>query len=137
LFLSLAQQPTFGLCSPPPPRRFLDHIPLDTHTLDEGSARPRHLYLTTSKHSQQTNIHAPGVIRTHDPASARAQTHASDRAASEFISECLISKRKCRQTLQQINVNQQNHKNSANKTIETAAFPRLVDCCQFLQKVRK
>ena len=34
--------------------------------LDEGSARRRDLYLTT-QHSQQTNIHAPGGIRTLNP----------------------------------------------------------------------
>jgi hypothetical protein len=33
--------------------------------LDEWSARRRVLYLTT-QHTQQTNIHAPGGIRTHD-----------------------------------------------------------------------
>jgi hypothetical protein len=41
----------------------LDHT--QTHTtvgrtpLDEGSARRRDLYLTTHKHSQERNIHAP------------------------------------------------------------------------------
>ena len=35
-------------------------------SLDEGPARRRDLYLTT-QHSQQTNVHAPGGIRTHDP----------------------------------------------------------------------
>jgi hypothetical protein len=49
----------------------LDHT--QTHTTfgrtpqDEGSARRRDLYVTTHKHSQGTNIHAPGGIRTHDP----------------------------------------------------------------------
>jgi hypothetical protein len=35
--------------------------------LDEGSAHCRDLYLTNTQHSQQTNIHAPGGIRTRDP----------------------------------------------------------------------
>jgi hypothetical protein len=48
--------------------RFLDHTQrratVGRTTLDEWSARRRDLYLTT--HTQQTNIHAPGAIRTHD-----------------------------------------------------------------------
>jgi hypothetical protein len=54
----------------------LDHT--QTHTtvgrtpLDEGSARRRDLYLTTHKHSQETNIQAPGGIRTHDPSQRSA-----------------------------------------------------------------
>jgi hypothetical protein len=52
----------------------LDHI--QTHTTvdisppDEGSARRRDLYLAT--HSQETNIHVPGGIRTHDPSKRSA-----------------------------------------------------------------
>jgi hypothetical protein len=51
----------------------LSLVHTQTHTivgrtpLDEGSARRRDLYLTTHEHSQDTNIHAPGGIRTHDP----------------------------------------------------------------------
>jgi hypothetical protein len=47
---------------------FIDHTRCSTvgrTPLDEWSARRRDLYLTT-RHSQQTNIHAPGWIRTHD-----------------------------------------------------------------------
>ena len=48
---------------------FLDHTQRRTTfrrtPLDEWSARRRDLYLTT-QHSQQTNIHAPGGMRTHD-----------------------------------------------------------------------
>jgi len=50
--------------------RFLDHtqrrITVGRTPLDEWSARRRDLYLTTRKHSQQTNIHVPGGIRTHN-----------------------------------------------------------------------
>jgi len=49
---------------------FLDHTQRRTTVgrtpLDEWSARRIDLYLTTHKNSQQTNIHAPGGIRTHD-----------------------------------------------------------------------
>jgi hypothetical protein len=60
----------------------LDHT--QTHTtvgrtpLYEGSARRRELYLTKHKHSQETNIHAPGGM----PVSAWPQTYALDRAAT-------------------------------------------------------
>ena len=51
-------------------KRFLDHTRWRTTVgrtpLDEWSARRKDLYLTTLKHSRQTNIHAPGGIRTHD-----------------------------------------------------------------------
>ena len=54
---------------PPHSRGFLDHTQRRTTVsrtpLDEWSARGRDLYLTT-QHSQQTNIHALGGIRTHD-----------------------------------------------------------------------
>jgi len=46
--------------------------------LDEWSARRKH-----TQNSQQTNTHAPGVIRTHDLSSERPQTDASDGAATE------------------------------------------------------
>ena len=49
--------------------RFLDHTRRRTTVgrtpLDEWSARHRDLYLTTHK-SQQTNMHAPGGIQTHN-----------------------------------------------------------------------
>jgi hypothetical protein len=54
----------------------LDHT--QTHTtvcrtpLGEGLARRRDLYLTTHKHSQETNIHALGGVRTHDPSKRSA-----------------------------------------------------------------
>jgi hypothetical protein len=35
--------------------------------LDEGPARRRGLYLHYTQHSQETNIHSPGGIRTRDP----------------------------------------------------------------------
>jgi hypothetical protein len=41
--------------------------------LDEGSARRRGLCLTTTQHSQETNIHTPGGIRTHDPSKRAAE----------------------------------------------------------------
>ena len=44
----------------------------DTNTfgrtpLDEGSARRRHLYLHNIKNSHDTDMHAPGGIRTRNP----------------------------------------------------------------------
>ena len=49
--------------------RFLDHaqqgITVGKTPLDAWSARRRDLYLYT-QHSQQTNIHTPGGIRTHN-----------------------------------------------------------------------
>ena len=58
--------------------RFLDHTQrratVGRTPLDEWSIRRRDLYLTT-QHSQQTNIHAPGGIRTH---------HLSRRAAADL-----------------------------------------------------
>jgi hypothetical protein len=63
----------------------LEHT--QTHTtvgrtpLDEGSAHCRDLYLTTHKHSQKTNIHAPVRIRTHYP-SKRSAADLLDRAAT-------------------------------------------------------
>ena len=50
--------------------RFLDHAQRRTTVgrtpLDEWSARRRDLYLTTHNTQQQTDIHAPGGIRTHN-----------------------------------------------------------------------
>ena len=52
--------------------RFLDHTQrrstVSRIPLDEWSPRRRDLYMTihNTQHSQQTNIHAPGGIRTHD-----------------------------------------------------------------------
>jgi len=52
-------------------KRFLHHtqrrITVGRTPLDEWSARPRDLYLTNTQHSQQTNVHAAGGIRTHNP----------------------------------------------------------------------
>ena len=44
----------------------LRHTTLGRTPLCEGSAHRRHLYLTTQR-SKQTDIHAPGGIRTHNP----------------------------------------------------------------------
>jgi hypothetical protein len=51
--------------------RFLDHTQrratVGRTPMDEWSVRRKDLYLTTCvQHTQQTNIHAPGGIRTHD-----------------------------------------------------------------------
>jgi hypothetical protein len=67
----------------------LDHT--QTHTtvsrtpLDEGSSRRRDLYVTT--HSQETNIHAPGRIRTHDP-SKRSATDPHFRPRGHWDRHC-------------------------------------------------
>jgi hypothetical protein len=42
-------------------------------SLDEWSARRRDLCLTTHKHSQETDIHAPGGIWTHNPSKRTAE----------------------------------------------------------------
>jgi hypothetical protein len=51
--------------------RFWDHTQWQNTVfrtpLDEWSACLRGLYLTNTQHSQQTNIHAPGGIRTCNP----------------------------------------------------------------------
>jgi hypothetical protein len=48
------------------------HTPVGRTPLDEGSVRRRDLYLTTQNTVQETNIHAPGGIRTHDPSKRSA-----------------------------------------------------------------
>ena len=66
---SLALRPHVGH-GPPHFLRFLDHTQRRTTVgrtpLDEWSARRRDLYLINTQHSQQTNIHAPGGIQTHN-----------------------------------------------------------------------
>ena len=52
----------------------LRHTTLGRTRLDEGSAQRTNLYLHTTQHSQQTDFHVPGGIRTHNP---------SKRAASD------------------------------------------------------
>ena len=47
------------------------HATLGRTHLDEGPARRRDLYLTT-QHSQQTDIHVPGGMRTHNPSNRAA-----------------------------------------------------------------
>jgi hypothetical protein len=49
----------------------LRHTTLSRTLLDEWSVRRRNLYLTT-QHSQQTDTHAPGEIRTHNPSKRAA-----------------------------------------------------------------
>jgi len=60
----------------PPLRGFaiiLRHTTLGGTPLEEWSVRRRHLYLTThSTHKRQTDIHAPGGIRTHSPSKRAA-----------------------------------------------------------------
>ena len=45
----------------------LRHSTLGRTPVDEGSARSRDLYLTTHNTEQETDIHAPGGIRTRNP----------------------------------------------------------------------
>ena len=78
-------QPSSGLYPP----RFLGFLITHKTTratvgrtpLDEWSIRRRDLYLTTQL-SQQTNIHAPGGIRTHNLSRRAPKTYALDRAAT-------------------------------------------------------
>ena len=71
---------------------------MDTHAhkhrrtpLEEGSVRRRFLCLQNTQHAQETNIHAPGGIRTSNP-SERLQTDALDRAATVtgIMNSCYI-----------------------------------------------
>jgi len=57
------------------------HITFHRTPLDEGSAHRRDLYLTTHNiQKRQTNIHAPGGIRTHNPSKrAAADSHLGPR----------------------------------------------------------
>ena len=50
----------------------LRHTTCDRTPLDEWSVRRRDLYLIT-KHSQETDIHAAGGIRTHNPSKRAAK----------------------------------------------------------------
>ena len=72
--------------------KFLDHTHRHTTVgrtpLDEWSARRRDLYLTTRQHSQQTNIHAPSGIRTHN-LSRRAAAELCLRPRGHWDRQCL------------------------------------------------
>jgi len=73
-----------------------------THTLsrtsmDERSNRCRHLYLRNTKYSQETDIHAPGGIRTRNPTKQaaadplhRPQGHWDRRVDTESVSKLTI-----------------------------------------------
>jgi hypothetical protein len=75
--------------------RLHDHT--QTHTtigrtpLDEWSARRRDFYLTTTQHSQERDIHAPGGIRTRNPSKRALQTHALDCAATGIGTQIIQS----------------------------------------------
>jgi hypothetical protein len=68
--------------------RFRDHTQrratVGRTPLDEVSAHRRDLYLTThnTQHTQQTNIHAPGGILTHDRSRRAAVELPLERAAT-------------------------------------------------------
>ena len=81
-----------ALSGPRPPhyRGFtitLKHTTVGRTPLDEWSARRRDLYLTThsTQHSQQTNIHASGGIRTRNPSK---RTVADPLLRSVFLNLC-------------------------------------------------
>ena len=57
---------------------------LDRTPLDEGSACPRDLYLTTHNTQDRQTSMPPAGFETAIPASERPQTHALDRAATEI-----------------------------------------------------
>jgi hypothetical protein len=46
---------------------------------------------STWQHSQETDIHDPGGIRTHNPSKQRPQTHALDRAVTTICSQVFIN----------------------------------------------
>jgi cellulose synthase/poly-beta-1,6-N-acetylglucosamine synthase-like glycosyltransferase len=58
----------------------LRHLTRGRNPLDEWSARRRDLYQHNTQHLQDTDIHAPGVFRTHNPSNlAAAGTHLRQR----------------------------------------------------------
>ena len=77
-FFTMAQQPQWARASSL--SRIHDHTQTHHHTtlgrttLDEWSARRRDLLPDNTQHSQETDFHAPGGIRTHNP-SKRAAAH--------------------------------------------------------------
>ena len=60
----------------------LRHTTLGRTPLDEWSARRRDLYLYNTQHSQQTDIHVTGEIRTRDFGRRATAIHALDHAAT-------------------------------------------------------
>jgi hypothetical protein len=73
-FFSMARQP-FGDLGRLNFRSFtitFRHITLGRTPLDEWSARRRDLKPDNTQQSQQTDIHAPGGMRTHDPSKRAA-----------------------------------------------------------------
>jgi hypothetical protein len=71
IIFPMAQQPLVGqglLLIEASRSHSFRHITLGRTPLDEWSARRRDLYLTThNTHSQETDIHTPGGIRTRNP----------------------------------------------------------------------
>ena len=56
----------------------LRHTTLGTTPLDGWKARSKDLYLTTHNTHHETDIHAPGGIRTHNPAAADSRLRPRD-----------------------------------------------------------
>jgi len=82
-------------CGPGPHYRgftvVLRHTTLGRAPLDERLARRRDIYLTT-QHSQETDIHAAGGIRTRNPSKRAAADHALDRAVAGIGNSVFICK---------------------------------------------
>jgi hypothetical protein len=60
----------------------LRHTTVGTTPLDEWSGRHRNLYLHKTQHSQETDIHAPDGIRTHNPSRRAAADPPLERATT-------------------------------------------------------
>jgi hypothetical protein len=76
--------------------RFRDHTQwhntVGRTPLDEWSARRRDLYLTSTQHSQRTNIHALGGIRTRN-LSRRAERSGAARSGQQLVIQLVETKR--------------------------------------------
>ena len=65
------------------------HTTLGRIPLDEWSARDRDLYLHNTLHSQQTNIHTIGGIRTRNPSRLKVAERLTIMTQSQRFLECL------------------------------------------------
>jgi hypothetical protein len=87
LLFSLSLDPFLNRCSV----TLLFHLITLNYTLslgraplDEGSARRRDPYLTSNIHNRQTDIHAPGGIRTRNPNKRAAADTPLNSAATDI-----------------------------------------------------
>jgi hypothetical protein len=83
-FFSVALQSNSGSCPPLTGPR--DHTHWTHHTRPDSPGRMissiQRPLPDNTQHSQETDVHVPGGIRTHNPSKRTAQTHPLDRAAT-------------------------------------------------------